>query len=184
MAVKIFEFPREVWFALSMAKLLDGNTVVTIQNEKFGTTVFESHDVTLSSLNKGLSYSLVVNSAVQSSESCAKVDGYSRFEKLVPLATQKAEQTMIDAAQIVERTVLMAARNIKDAERAAQKMIDDANAHFNAAILAYLHTGKGNMEATKALEKAGVWATEDRTAAVACFELDKLYGVDTLETGV
>lgn len=51
-----------------MAKLLDGNTVVTIQNEKFGTTVFESHDVTLSSLNKGLSYSLVVNSAVQSSE--------------------------------------------------------------------------------------------------------------------
>lgn len=86
---------------------------------------------------------------------------------------------MITAAQIRELAVLEAARKVADAHRSAEMLIENADHRLNVAIQKFLHTGQGNVAASKVLEKGGIWASEDRTAAVACAELDKLYGVDT-----
>ena len=93
-------------------------------------------------------------------------------------------EAMVKAAQETEKAALDAALVVQDAQREAQEMLDHLNHDLNRKILAFLHTGKGNMDATKVLEAAGIWASDDRTAAVACFEVDKLYGVDTLDTGL
>lgn len=168
-----------------MAKLLSGETIVTIENNG-KSNVYKAGHVNISSLTRGNTYNIVVGEAdMVGSHTRADVRGYDQFEKLVPLGVEsRQEKAMIEAAQLAERAVLDAARIVQKAQTEAQALIENANSQFNQSILAYLHTGKGNVEASKVLEKAGVWATEDRTEAVACFQVDKLYGVDTLETGV
>lgn len=123
-----------VRFTILMAKILDGNTVITIQNEKFGTTVFESLDVTLSSLNKGLSYTLAAHDAVQSSLSCATIEGYSKEPEPTAHETQVNQHTgvILDVLKQVESTRLNAAirREKLEAELADKERADRVTLRF------------------------------------------------------
>lgn len=168
-----------------MAKLLSGKTTITLDNEYQGVTIYDAPYVSVSSMDKGMNYSIVTDTAKQvPTPTVRRTSAPVTLPDPVDEATRKAEESMIRSARNAERSVLEAASIVADAQREAQQTIADANLLFDKAILAYLHTGKGNVEASKVLEAAGVWATEDRTEAVACFQLDKLYGVDNLETGL
>ena len=60
-----------MWFTVHMAKLLHGKTVITLQNDSWGTTVFEAPYVSISSLDKGKTYTINTETAKQSSEAWA-----------------------------------------------------------------------------------------------------------------
>lgn len=168
-----------------MAKVINGKTRITIENAASKPMVFETTSVSISSNNGGEHHHIAVAPARRVSLSCAKVEGYSRDDRAIcdPQQSQE-EQDMIAAAQAREMAVLEAAKRVADAQSAAEMLIENADHRLNVMIQKFLHTGQGNVAATKALEKGGIWASEDRTSAVACAELDKLYGVDTLHNGL
>jgi hypothetical protein len=117
--------------------------------------------------------------------SCAKIEGYSRDESaLCDPPVDPTAEAMIAAAREAEQATLVAAAMIQDAKRGAQRLVEDYNHLLNQAILAYMHTGKSNMDATKVLEGSGIYASEDRTEAVACAMTHRLYGVDKNDLGL
>lgn len=168
-----------------MAKYLNGKVRITLEQNNT-VSVFESENVSMSSTPGGLGVNIGINYAKKvDTTSCAKVEGYTRDERPLCEAPQSPEeQEMIAAAKNRELSVLQAAKIVADAHREAERRIENADHKLNLAIQGYLHTGQGNVTASKVLEKSGIWASEDRTAAVACAELDKLYGVDTLNSGL
>lgn len=168
-----------------MANLLSGKTFITLDNEFQGVTTYQASYVHISSMDKGKTYSISTDTAKKSSTSCALVKGYSRDETALcdPPVDETAE-AMIAAAREAEQAALIAAAMIQDAKRGAQRLVEDYNHLLNQAILAYMHTGKSNMDATKVLEASGIYASEDRTEAVACAMLHRLYGVDKNDLGL
>lgn len=117
-----------------MAKLLSGKTVITLQNDSWGTTVFEAPYVSISSLDKGKTYNIVTETAKQSSESCAKIDGYSKEPELSPhdkLVARHA-QVITDVLQDAETARLTSAlkRETLEAEIAAQERADKISLTF------------------------------------------------------
>jgi hypothetical protein len=123
-----------VGYGFGMAKILDGNTVITLQNEQFGTTVYESHEVVISSRTKGFTFDLNITNATQSSKpwAYAKVETPQKptvDEKHQELVQQHTE-VMLDVLKQVESTRLNAAirrekleAELADKERADRVML-------------------------------------------------------------
>jgi uncharacterized protein YeeX (DUF496 family) len=112
-----------------MAKLLSGKTVITLQNDTWGTSVFEAPYVFISSLDKGKTYNIVTDTAKQSSEPCAKIDGYSvevsKEEQHTKLVASHAG-VILDVLKAAETTRLNNAlqREKFEADMAAKERAD------------------------------------------------------------
>lgn len=179
-----FEFGLSVCLNFGMAKYISGEHSIQIKDGNVLRT-YKTTGVGIGSNDGGKTYSVTLHDAVIDNTevldnlSCAKIDGYSIEPK------QSAEEkAMVGAARIHERAVLDAAATVQDAIRQAEARINNAAHALNRSILDYLHTGKDSLDADEVLKEAGVQGTEDRTEAVACFQLDKLYGVDSPERGM
>lgn len=118
-----------------MAKLLSGKTVITLQNDSWGTTVFEAPYVSISSFDKGKTYTVSTETATQSSESCAKIDGYSvevsKEEQHTKLVASHA-QVILDVLKAAETTRLNIAlqREKMEADFAAKERADKMTLTF------------------------------------------------------
>lgn len=138
-----------------MAKLLSGNTVIAIQNEEWGTSVFESHEVILSSKDKGLTHDICVRNSTQSSEPGAfsrgeepqEVERDSEHEKKV----QEHTNVLLDVLKQVESTRLNAAirREKLEAELAQSERADRVALRF--AVFNATQAGVSEEEVTRRL---------------------------------
>lgn len=109
-----------------MAQIWSGKSVITIQNEYNGTTVFESGHVAVSSTDKGKTYQLVTSGAKQSSEPWAgasKEPQKPSAEDQQELKRQQHADTIVGALKDLETSKInaVAKRAKVEAEIAAQE---------------------------------------------------------------